>query len=131
AMAKMYDIRGKARLNPRSSAKTDDHGEYRIYDLAPGRYYLKASGENGAPPFGAILYPNGHEVADANTVTLPLGEEVRGVNMTLGKTQTFSVQGQAIDAKTNGPLRDPWINLNSFDMGFSTIYAQGRPDGTF
>jgi hypothetical protein len=33
--------------NPHRSVATDDRGQYRLWNLAPGRYYIKAAGKSG------------------------------------------------------------------------------------
>ena len=48
-----YDYsRSPKRLFPRGNGLTDDRGEYRIFDIPPGRYYLMATGPMNftAPP---------------------------------------------------------------------------------
>ena len=45
AMSKVFN-QGKSALQARGSAKTDDRGNYRLYDLPPGRYYVQAGGKN-------------------------------------------------------------------------------------
>jgi|SRR5271166_2954734 len=42
----------KQELNPVSVGTTDDRGEYRIYGLKPGEYYIKAAETGEFPPFG-------------------------------------------------------------------------------
>src|SRR5216684_1883163 len=38
-----YDLNGKRTFQTADSARTDDRGEYRIYWITPGRYYLNVS----------------------------------------------------------------------------------------
>jgi hypothetical protein len=46
ALRSTYDVSGKRSLQPAGTAKTNDLGEYRLYWINPGRYYVTA---NAAP----------------------------------------------------------------------------------
>src|SRR2546428_1309579 len=48
-----YDLNGKRTFQTADSARTDDRGEYRIYWITPGRYYL-----NDTPRPIVAIYPN-------------------------------------------------------------------------
>jgi hypothetical protein len=50
AMQEAYDSNdslARRQLESRGGATSDDRGEYRIFDLAPGRYYLRVAENNG------------------------------------------------------------------------------------
>ena len=48
-----YDQNGKRTLQPTSTAKSNDLGEYRVYFVPPGRYFVSALA--AAPSFDALL----------------------------------------------------------------------------
>jgi len=67
---------------------TDDLGQFRIYGLAPGDYFVSASfnppGEAatalGYPP---VYYPGTPSAAEARRIRIGLGEESQNINVTL------------------------------------------------
>jgi protocatechuate 3,4-dioxygenase beta subunit len=131
AMRKTYDLQGKSHLQLVSSGSTDDHGEYRIYDLAPGRYYLKAESEAGKIPFGSIIYPNAKNMIEARTVALALGGEVKDINMTLPDTEVYTITGKVADSH-DAPIKEAFLGVWPLDWTSSSVaFARGRPDGTF
>lgn len=100
-----YD--GRKQLVPSGSASTNDLGEYRIFGLAPGRYYLsatynqmaweptldrsaKAQPEEGYVP---TYYPGGIDLAAAAPVEVTPGADIRGMNIALSKTHTVRLRG--------------------------------------
>jgi hypothetical protein len=89
----------------RSFAKvaTDDRGEFRLFDLRPGRYYVQAVASDQAR---AILYHAGvSDVAQASPVDLAPGGEVGGIDFRLGKPPLFRITGRVVEADTGQPLR--------------------------
>ena len=53
---------GERRLTPAGAAQTDDTGQYRVWGLMPGEYYVNAisrGGGNGGGPFGGPMGPGG------------------------------------------------------------------------
>ena len=71
---------------------TDDRGEFRIWGLAPGQYYLKAinprSVERGPTPtqvYVPIFYPGVADPAQAQAIELHPGEELSGINLSVAR----------------------------------------------
>jgi hypothetical protein len=99
-----YD-RGKRQLQRWDSARTNDLGEYRLFGLSPGRYYLSAaanrmtpgeydSGQGYAPTF----YPGTSDPAGAKAIELQAGTWLRGTDITLMKARTARVRGRVVDS---------------------------------
>ncbi len=99
---------GRKRLVTAGYASTDDLGEYRIFGLEPGRYYLSAarnqvgyepaSRDGSAKPqaeesYVPTFYPGGIDIAAAGTLAVAPGAELRGMNITLSKARTVCVRG--------------------------------------
>ncbi len=102
-------------------ASTNDLGEYRIYGLAPGRYYVAVSGQDpdqapitqpkGAPPeerYVPTLYPNVTDVDHATMVDVQPGGEAQGIDIVALKSRTFHVRGKILgfDPTTEGTRVD-------------------------
>jgi len=104
-------IEGRKQLVPSGAAGTNDLGEYRIFGLAPGRFYLSATYNQTAweptldrsakaPPeegYVPTYYPSGIDLAAAAAVEVTPGAELRGMNITLSKTHTVRLRGHVIN----------------------------------
>ena len=92
-------------IDNRQNHATDDRGQIRLYDLAPGDYYVSAT--KGAFPPGVsehdgprraqlqTFYPGAVRLADAEIVALGLGQEV-GVGIAIVHTPVAQVSGHVI-----------------------------------
>lgn len=70
----------------RTSTATDRRGEYRLYGLEPGEYYLRAGSG-----FGATYYPGTTDPNLAVPISVPAGRDLAGVGMTLARATMYSV----------------------------------------
>jgi len=135
ALTKTY-VQGKMRVNPGPSAQTDDRGNYRLHDLAPGRYYLRVVQRGRARPEGhypTTLYPNVTRLADAQVIKVGPGQEVGGMKFTLRESAAFSVAGKVIDIRSGQPVAGGMIQVNPEDYtaGGPNMNSATKPDGTF
>jgi protocatechuate 3,4-dioxygenase beta subunit len=95
---------------------TDDQGQFRLFGLPPGEYFVSATLRTGGPevtdPMGepsgyaATYYPGTTNAAEAGKVTLAVSQENTGVNFGLIATRLVRVSGQVITSSgspaTNG-----------------------------
>jgi Carboxypeptidase regulatory-like domain len=101
-------IRGRKQLVPSDSATTNDLGEYPMFGLAPGRYYMSATyiqdvnrpalrARSATPPpdegYAPTYYPSGIDIAMATVVEITPGAELRDMNIALSKTHTVCLRG--------------------------------------
>jgi protocatechuate 3,4-dioxygenase beta subunit len=141
--------RGRKQLQPTNNVTTNDLGEYRIGNLAPGRYYLSANdrraqvftqeraGRNGGQE-GNILtyYPNGTDASSAVPVDVAAGGELRGIDIRLLRARVYTVRGKAADA-SGSPVTAMVAFVKKEDSGNLATALNGgglnqlRPDGTF
>jgi len=131
-----YDETGERKVQRAASTQTNDRGDYRIYYLSAGRYYLNAGnppGQNGTsgidevfavvqpanfaanriPEKYALTYYPG--VADANSAAsmdIPPGADLKGVDLFLKVQQTYRIRGTIVDTRTGQPPANPSIELN-------------------
>jgi len=89
-MAYQYTNSGR-RLTERRTANSNDLGEYRIFNLAPGKYYLRV---RPAPMRGlredsfiAVYYPNSPDPSEAAPLELTPGRQLTSVDFTLRRTR--------------------------------------------
>ncbi len=106
-----YEWRGDGRtLSAQQTTFTNDKGEYRVLNVAAGRYYLRVSSQKRIrqphalmqnkdvarlPGLGyaTVFYPGAAEVSGAAPLNLAAGAEVRGIDVRLPKQRAFRVQG--------------------------------------
>src|SRR5678815_4415616 len=114
---------GQMRLvNSGRSATTNDIGEFRLYGLMPGKYYVSASarGAFGGPPgtsevrtgYAPTYYPGTPNATDAQPITVGLGETIGGVDVGLSSTRLATISGSAIDSK-GGMVRRGSVNVTT------------------
>jgi protocatechuate 3,4-dioxygenase beta subunit len=110
-------------LQAGGDAGTNDLGEYRIFGLAPGRYYLAARPQaeldtpyqsGGWQSYAPTYYPGTSDPAGATTLELSPGARLRGVDFTLMKTRSVRLGGRAVLAGTGRPIESA-IRLVSRD----------------
>lgn len=90
-------------LRSLAKASSDDRGEFRLFDLRPGRYYVQAVASDQAR---AVLYHAGaSDVTQASPVDLAPGAEVGGIDFRLGKPPLYRIMGRVVEAQTGQPLR--------------------------
>ena len=93
---------GHAVLEGQVSKITDDRGEFRLFWVPPGDYYLTAEPPRAAPtPGGApagqgikTFYPGTTAVTEAKMVSIKGGEETLGMDIGIRPISLFKVSGQ-------------------------------------
>jgi 5-hydroxyisourate hydrolase-like protein (transthyretin family) len=136
-MRYLYDETGLKTLRPYGTAQTDDRGEYRIYFVTPGRYYLHAGSAQGPGGYGGpsrgpneaalsyttAYYPGVADVKTASIIDVQPGTVWSGIDMTLARQTLYRVSGRVIDAVTGQPPAAPAIWLFHFDPAIARSAA--------
>ncbi len=107
---------GKKQLRTIRNSQTDDHGQYRLFHLAPGRYWLHvvpqprpfAGRVMGGPQREAVpqsglapaFYPGRPDTAHATELQLAPGMEMDGIDIRLTEERLYSIRGRFV---MNGP----------------------------
>lgn len=100
---------GKRRLNPEGQAQTNDLGEYRIFNLLPKNYYVRASVSNAegfslptkrqsnkpAQAYWPVFYPDAKTAATATRLEVKPSDEQRA-NFSLVPGEAFVVSGKVM-----------------------------------
>jgi protocatechuate 3,4-dioxygenase beta subunit len=95
-----YDSRGARRIVPEFTAQTDDHGDYRLYWIDPGEYYIGADiipdpifdNPNEQPPldgYTTTYYPGLTDPAGVDPIRLKAGTEASGIDFRLTRDVTL------------------------------------------
>jgi hypothetical protein len=141
---------------PAGQALTDDRGEYRIYGLAPGRYYFRATDRGAtrmsdyhmqsgwewfatASAFGGkvyppMLFPGTSQFEEASVVSVRAGEDVAIDFRLLPQVTQVTIKGQVVLPKAKLTRTDLWLepldpsNRWSFNV---SQQASAKEDGKF
>lgn len=84
--------------------RTDDRGEFRVTNVAPGKYLLQVmpmqrgvfavNDENLA--YTSMYFPGVHDASQAEKITVTPGAELSGFQLRLQKTEVYKVQGNVV-----------------------------------
>ena len=115
----------KKELLPVATAETDDRGQYRLFGLRPGEYYVKANDSLGAAigladddlkvresigtGYAAVYYPGALQLDQAQIVSIRAGEESQA-DFSMRHIKMVEVSGRVISP--DGPARNAWVSLN-------------------
>ena len=119
-----YDDKGTRILKPFGTGYTNDLGEYRIYFVTPGQYYVRA----GTVPdvqsdvswaiahavresFTPMFYPGSADVRNAKLVDVEPGADRPGTDLTLQRQQLFRIRGRVIDSITGRAPEKVFLQL--------------------
>jgi len=137
--------KGKRQYLPMATAMTNDLGEYRIANMAAGRYLLSATkmsqaAANPKPPEGepektyvTTYYPNAVEATGGAPVEVAAGGEVGGMDIRMAKAKSVRLKGKVVGAPADQEVS---IRLIPKDAGVIAMIT-GRnsevkkTDGTF
>lgn len=128
------------KLEARGSGSTNDLGEYRIFDLQPRKYFLKAE-PIGRQQFGSgsikknvewfvtAYYPGSQEERGAQPLDLTPGRQLQGVDFTLHKGHLMTLHGRVI-------VPEGAANVTVFlgqrhEGGSSSSMFDAKADGSF
>jgi hypothetical protein len=127
---------GKVESQLRSTASTNEQGEYRLTDLPAGRYYLQAGMRGTAAPgirtFAPVIYPRASRMEDGEAIRVEEGEGRGIVDFELPDASTYSVSGRITFLATGQPVANMAISVDPDFLGFETrARTQSGNDGTF
>jgi hypothetical protein len=126
---------------------TDDTGQFRLADLPPGRYYIKAytretwtvtaSGKRELMGFAPTFHPNTTSATEARLVEVGVGQRVTIADIPLIPGRPANISGLAVDSKGQ-PLAGRSVGLQQRFLretagggGSSAGSAPIAPDGSF
>jgi len=140
---------GKKQLVPVNASNTNDLGEYRLFGLTPGKYFLYASRrgaifskpvaqsteQSSEEVYLPVFYPNGSTIDGAAAVQVTSGEAVHGMEMTLRHVHTVYVRGTVVNVLSNRAMIGAALKLTPRGIpGLATTRVanvQGNDQGAF
>jgi protocatechuate 3,4-dioxygenase beta subunit len=123
-------------------ATTNDIGEYRIFGLTPGQYYVSASespalatleGTEARSGHAPTFYPGTTDVASASKLAVTAAQTVSDINIVLLRTPLATIRGVAADSRGR-PLTAGNITITRREGMIGTGFSGGGQvfaDGTF
>src|SRR5579859_8799 len=109
----------------------NDLGEYRLYGLPPGRYYVSATYRNGRKVYTQTYYPKAPTLAAAAPLELAPGAILTAIDITLSRKETPSLSRveQSGDAGAKAALEGQVVNAADSDpvrKAEVALYAEGK-----
>jgi hypothetical protein len=114
---------GERVMNQVQTARTNDLGEYRLFWLQPGQYFVSATPPEKRTPFPSdspddtaegyvpVYYPGTTEAQSAAPVNLTPGVVFSGVDLTVATVRTLRIQGRVINGVTGQPAPNANVML--------------------
>jgi hypothetical protein len=127
--------RSKGENQPEFGQLSDDRGEYRIFDVLPGRYIIFAGppdsrgperpGHEAPQEFQRVYYPAAADRARASVIEVKSGDEITGMDMTLlpkSNGHLYKIHGQVVN--NTGATGEHWIYVVLVPRG-SPVFGFG------
>jgi protocatechuate 3,4-dioxygenase beta subunit len=134
--------RGKVSESRRFVFHTNDLGEYRLFDLPPGQYCVRAipdymrrirpsaddlgnveTGTKAATDYAPTYYPNATDISRASTVQLKSGDDFSSMDIVLVRSRTYKIRGHITDL-TEGSIGGQY-SLVVFSEDQQPVNVQG------
>ncbi len=148
ALRRQYQ-QGQSRLLPAGErAQANDIGEYRVFGLPPGQYYVSStvqaltlampvgnsvevSGQNSG--YAPTFYPGTSDAAAAQKVTVGVAQTLTGIDIALTPTRLATITGSAVDSEGRPMAGSVFATPrgNSVGLGVGGFGGPLREDGTF
>ncbi|SPE43405.1 conserved hypothetical protein [Candidatus Sulfopaludibacter sp. SbA3] len=147
ALVETYGRDGR-RMTNSGMANTDDRGEYRLFDIPAGRYYLMATNPSllvspngrlhaaqGETAYVTTWFPGVTEPSQAAANELAAGGELGGIDIRMRRTRVYHIRGKALapgsQQRIDGTV---WLSMcdpSDLMPGASGLYAPILQDGSF
>ncbi|HEY6391509.1 MAG TPA: carboxypeptidase-like regulatory domain-containing protein [Bryobacteraceae bacterium] len=111
AMVNGY-VQGRKQLRVASQTQSNNHGDFRLYNLPPGTYYLRAAIRadrfqfispltvfSESKPHGGdapTYYPSTTEPAGATQIVIAAGAQLKGIDIQMRRAKLYAVRGRQI-----------------------------------
>jgi hypothetical protein len=138
---RMGSAGGRRRLIGYATDTTDDQGEYRLFGLPPGSYYVVASAPaylrqtTEGSSYADVLYPGVTRRDQARPVAVRLGEEVAEINFALAPVRLARIEGTILTSRGTVPRGGSFALTRRSDAGIEQTTTYGaswkQDDGAF
>jgi hypothetical protein len=110
-------LRGRRTLARVGQSRTDDRGQFRLFHLEPGQYFLRLDEDlqlrerleepsDAAKHMGfrPIFYPDTFELNRSTSFVVHAGQEISGVDFTSHSTEVMRISGKVVNGLSNEPI---------------------------
>jgi protocatechuate 3,4-dioxygenase beta subunit len=137
-LSRYRTMQGKRSLMPVSMGQTDDRGHFRLFEIAPGSYYLSASyGSFGFPDgsgaFPPTYYPGALSPQEASKLQVAPAAEITGINMALTEAASFTISGKVMRGDGKPAAGARLMSMRHPPEGFGMMFGGSGvdADGSF
>ncbi len=128
----------KRQLSDVGTSTTNDRGEYRIWGLAPGKYYVRATHPRaqatrpGNQVYVPIFYPGVSDLSRTQPIELHPGDEITGLDLGFVSLHSVRVSGHVVNVGSS-PVKEAQVTLvgGSGSMTFPAGQASTDSKGAF
>ncbi|MEO8592138.1 MAG: carboxypeptidase regulatory-like domain-containing protein [Candidatus Solibacter sp.] len=137
-------VNGKKQLTGANASNTNDLGEYRVFGLKPGRYYIGVLGrgnpliQDADDDYVMTYFPRTTDSSAASPVEVTPGGQARNIDVTLRRVRTVAVRGRITVEVQPAPGSEAPLRLSVMLMPSSGSFTGGNarsatvaPQGTF
>jgi hypothetical protein len=123
-------LRGHRTLARVRQSRTDDRGQFRLFHLEPGQYFLRLDDDpqfrdqleepTDAPKrmgFRPIFYPDTFELNRSTSFAIRAGQEISGVDFAAHSTEVMRITGEVVNGLTNEPIETGNLTALRLDAG--------------
>jgi hypothetical protein len=147
AVRQVYS-QGKRTREATASVTSNDLGEYRLFGLSPGRYFVSCiyprwnrvnagedSNDEETEGYAKLFYPGTPDVAKAGPITVIAGEEASSIDVLMRKVAVHKIRGKVYNQVTHKP--GIGVNLmlvpkgNNHEWDFWSPTTVQKSDGSF
>ncbi len=133
ALEPRYGSDGKKTLVQTKRGVTNDLGEYRLFWLTPGDYFLSATrngnrSNSNLEVYVPVYYPNVTDAGSAAALTLSSGNDLPGVDLTFRPVRSVAVSGTVFDTTTGEPARGVALGIYRNDGLSRAVRTGARTD---
>jgi len=139
---------GKRNRSAATSVSSNDLGEYRLFGLAPGRYFVSCvyprwnrggdevdSADAEKEGYAKLYYPGTADVAKAEPITIKVGEEASSIDILMRKVPVHQVRGNVYNQITHKPGVGVMLVLvpktTNREWDYTSPATVQKPDGSF
>jgi protocatechuate 3,4-dioxygenase beta subunit len=138
---------GHRKLAKVGQSTTDDRGQFRLFHLEPGKYFLRLDDDTqlrdqleestdapGRIGFRPIFYPDTFDLDHSTSFLVHAGQEISGVDFTAHSTEVIRITGKVVNGLTNEPIETGNLAALRLDPGMpddkQSIFSESQ-EGEF
>jgi len=132
-----YQKGGQQQEMPLQQVTSDDLGNFRLFGLPEGNYFVRVEGRNANLPgaessFRSSYYPGTPTLDSAQKLKATAGTETSGVRFSVGTQSTYTITGSVIDSTDSpGPRRYSVTAMRMSEGGNFAVGNQASADSTY